>query len=162
MQTFLISNDFAQCARVLDSQRLSRQITETCQLAKILHCYGLVIKEMNNVPVGISFPQAIKLWVDVKGRICFPELYKYGSAMNNEWMKRNNGTQHGSWVTFSWVRTGHLDRPAVTLQWPVTVYESHISNLLRKDYSYYSRQLSRELIDVSCIPPMEYSWENPS
>ena len=170
MNTFLISRDYKQCARVLDPKRLSRQISEAVMIAKVIWCREVLREESGHsgLPFGMWFPQAINLWLlgestrtMARGTPLIPELREYVNVMNDEWKKLHNGESHGSMVKFSWERVGGLVRAPLKLEWPSSVYVSHRSHLLEKDYSYYERKFQREKLAHEGTG-FAYAWEGPS
>ena len=157
MNTFLVSGDFKQCARILDMKRLNRQLTETVILAKTLLGYKILRESFRDIPFTIQFPPAMHLWIDNRGIIHFNALRSYFTAMQDEWKQRSKNI-HGSIKGMNWNRF-ELNGPA-SLSWPRDVYFSHRTRLLDKDYNYYHRQFIKEkLNDFDEIG--DYVWEGP-
>ena len=157
MNTFLVSGDFKQCARILDMQRLNRQITETVILAKTLLAYKILREHFKEIPFVIQFPPAMNLWIDNRGIIHFNALRSYFTAMQDEWKHRSKKT-HGSVKGLSWNRFP-MEGP-INLTWPQEVYYSHRTRLLDKSYNYYNRQFMKEkLNDFDEVG--DYVWEGP-
>ena len=160
MNTFLISNDYAQCARCLDPERLQRCLTDSVQIAKLLIAYDKLRDATGRLPFGVIFPNSYKLWVSSSGRILMPELREYYNALHAEY-QRISGKPHATYNNFNWASVGGMERMTpYTLSWPSSVYYSHRSRLLVKDKSFYYTVFSREKIDMSeCVPT--YCWEQP-
>ena len=116
MQTFLPYKDFKQSMEHLDNKRLGKQRVEAMQILKAIYIpdYG-----WRNHPAG-------KMWMD------YPESLKsYMNDSIDEWIKRgfNNTMQKAD--------TENIIHP----HWlgDERLHSSHRSNLLRKDYDYYSK-----------------------
>ena len=157
MNTFLVSGNYAQCARILDPQRLNRQLSECCTIAKLLVAYEL-ISNNGKLPFGVIFPPVIKLWLDSNHDPLYLELREYYNTMNDEWRRHHNGKDHGTFNSFYW-RSGPSNKTPRKLDWPIMVYQSHRSKLLSKDYSYYFRNFTREGLEIP--PVMSYVWTFP-
>lgn len=156
MNTFLISNDFSQCARVLDHQRLSRQICEIPNIFKCLNAYELIKKEQGKIPFGIQFPSVLRLWTAESGTILYPELHDYFKNVCQEWKKRT-GNSHAIEFKYNWKFSS---RPISTLEWTQEVYDSHRSQLLFKDFHHYSTKFRLEKLSVD-YHYLPYSWDHP-
>jgi hypothetical protein len=117
MQTFLPYPDFHETASVLDYRRLGKQRVEAQQIIKALEDdnYG-----WKNHPI-------VKMWQGYKNALL---LYK--NAMIKEWVKR--GYRNNMDIIEI---NGPINYPA----WlgNERLHASHRSNLLRKDYKYYSQ-----------------------
>ena len=159
MNTFLVSGDFKQCARVLDTQRLNRQITETVSLVKTLFAYKLLRENFKEIPFVIQFPPVINLWIDDRGNIHFNALRSYFNAMHEEWKTRKK-KGHNAVRRFSWDRFKDMLDGPTQLKWPREVYFSHRSKLLDKDFNYYNRQFMKEKLD-GFEETNGYTWEGP-
>jgi len=130
MQTFLPYADFKKSAKVLDYRRLGKQRVEALQILKALQIenYG-----WKNHPI-------VKMWEGYENA-----LIEYKNYMIKEWINRgyNNNmileTISGPLNYPEWL--GHED-----------LHASHRSNLLKKDYEYYSR------FDWKEEPGMDYIW----
>ena len=179
MMTFLVSNDFNQCSRILDPERLNRQIQDCCRIASCLKAYELVIKlNGGRIPFGMFFPKVIQLWLSNSssfmythpngykeckkigsGEILLPELHYYFLCMCFEW-ERIRGKEHQLFLTFDW--TGKESRGFLyKLNWPEEVFLFHRSKLLEKDFSYYSRKLNQEKLKNEGTG-FRSTWERPS
>lgn len=120
MQTFLPFEDFYKSAKVLDYRRLGKQRVETFQILNVL-LGRTETKGWNNHP-------ATRMW---RG---YEELLKvYQNTMITEWTHRgyNNNMKlevvdNNNIVVPPWLGDERLHR-------------SHRSNLLRKDFEFYSR-----------------------
>ena len=171
MITFLVSGDFAQTARILDPIRLSRQISEVCQVAKLLKFWDAA-----RPVIGVSYNPVINLWLDNSGKPLFNLLYQYHEAMNNEWAKIHDGQGHKSFSQFGWgnlldslgfqaSKTFSLSLPPYPSngninEWSSDVYLSHRSRLLSKEYGYYHRAFKREGLEIPNLG-LKYVWEGP-
>lgn len=128
MQTFLPYPDFDETARCLDNSRLGNQ------------CYREVLTLLNG---GWTNHPASKMWTDYKYWLAL-----YGLALAKEMGNRKKSNGLPKW------------RPEVVVRWtnyysdrikelpkvdkPIWLgsedfHNSHKSNLLRKDYNYYSQ-----------------------
>jgi hypothetical protein len=132
MQTFLPYPDFIQSVKVLDYRRLGKQRVETFQVLNIL-LDRTPSKGWRNHPVTrmwTGYEEALKLYQN------FTILEWIDRGYNNN-MKFED-VNHSSIVYPSWFGQD-------------TFHKSHRSNLLRKDYEYYS-QFFDEPSDL------EYHW----
>lgn len=136
MQTFLPYSDFNKTASVLDWRRLGKQRVEAKQILLTID-RGDEAKGWRNHP-------AVNMWRGYE-----PALAFYGAVICLEWIDRGyNDTQ------LEWFR----DRiPNSVIELPPwlgdnDVHDSHKSNLLRKDYDYYSQYWP----DLE--PNLEYVW----
>jgi hypothetical protein len=123
MQTFLPYPDFAQSAKVLDTKRLGKQRVECLQL----------LNSITGKTTGRGWTNhpARDMW-----RPYVPALIEYGIVICKEWQGRNfNDTCLLKIQSFS---TG---QPIEYPWWlgDSKFHHSHKSNLLRKNYEYYSR-----------------------
>ena len=133
MQTFLPYPDFKKTAKVLDYRRLGKQRVEALQIQKalIVEDYG-----WKNHPI-------VKMWMGYENA-----LMEYKNIMINEWISRgfNNNmgldTNIGPRIYPKWLGNEEL-------------HASHRSNLLKKDYEYYSQFGWKE------EPGMDYIWIIP-
>ena len=144
MQTFLPDKDFTISAQVLDYRRLGKQRVEALQIYNVLvdnpTLQGKKYKGWRRHP-------AVLMWEGYE-----EALLLYKNKMIEEWILRgcNNTMQliglPDSIKMPSWLGD---DR----------VHASHRSNLLRKDFKYYSNK-SRELFGKQWSEPtdMEYYW----
>lgn len=132
MQTFLPYPDFIQSVRVLDYRRLGKQRVETFQVLNIL-LDRTATKGWRNHPVTRmweGYEEALKL---------------YQNFTIQEWISRGYNNN---------MKLEELNYKRITLPpWfgNKEFHRSHRSNLLRKDYEYYSQYFD-EPVDL------EYYW----
>ena len=120
MQTFLPYEDFELSAITLDNRRLGKQRVETLQ----------ILKSLTDPSYGWKHHPAVVMW---RG-------YEY-------WLKR-----YGLAICDAWIDRGYKDTckekiskfnfPQVEKPWWIgytKFHDSHKSNLLRKDPSYYTK-----------------------
>ncbi len=134
MQTFLPYPDFVASAKCLDWRRLGKQRVEAYQIVNVLTKGG----------IGWKNHPAVRMW---RGYEDFLKLYV--NAMIREWICRgykNNMTMYMEKDIKS------LDIP----EWHGNsdFHASHRSNLLRKDFSYYSRFKWSEPADLPYVWPV--------
>lgn len=132
MQTFLPYPDFIQSVRVLDYRRLGKQRVETYQVLNIL-LDRTPTKGWRNHPVTrmwSGYEEALKL---------------YQNYTIQEWIDRG----YKNTMSFEDINYKNIVLPS----WfgAKQFHKSHRSNLLRKDYEYYS-QFFDEPSDL------EYYW----
>lgn len=126
MQTFLPYADFQKTAEVLDYRRLGKQRVECKQILKAMGGGA-----WSNHP-------ATKMW---RG---YEECLKlYANTIIREWVRR------GYKNTMPYYEVGEVIPPP----WlgNEEFHRSHRSNLLRKDFSYYSQYFNED-------PTLEYVW----
>ena len=118
MQTFLPYADFRKSVEHLDSKRLGKQRVEALQILKATYIpdYG-----WRNHP-------AVKMWLQ------YPESIQcYMNEAIDEWVRRgfNNTMQ----------KTDVQPEEVIHPPWlgDERLHQSHRSNLLRKDYQFYSK-----------------------
>ena len=141
MQTFLPYADYAASARVLDRQRLGKQRVETLQI-------------MNALMTGkgwVSHPATL-MWRRYEWA-----LLQYQFHICREWVDR--GYKDSCYEKTKAVYDQHR-RWTEEKDWPYWTgserfHLSHQSNLLRKDYVYYSQYFPGVPID------MDYVWPEP-
>jgi len=132
MQTFLPYPDLLQSVRVLDYRRLGKQRVETFQVLNIL-LDRTPTKGWRNHPVTrmwTGYEEALKL---------------YQNFTIEEWVKRGYKNT---------MQLEKLDYKRITLpSWfgNKDLHRSHRSNLLRKDYEYYSQYFDEPA-------DLEYYW----
>lgn len=133
MQTFLPYPDFKKTAKVLDYRRLGKQRVEAMQILNALQVenYG-----WRNHPV-------VKMWKGYE-----QALLEYKNVMIKEWIRR--GFKNNMKVESI---EGQVEYP----HWlgNKELHASHRSNLLKKDYEYYSQYDWKE------EPGMNYIWLIP-
>jgi hypothetical protein len=118
MQTFLPDKNFATSASRLDSKRLGKQRVEALQI------YNIV--STNRTTGGWVNHPAVRLWRE------FPTaLAVYHDVMIREWIFR------GFKNNMPFLSDGSYDEPV----WlgVSALHDSHRSNLLRKNYDFYSQ-----------------------
>lgn len=82
MQTFVAYNNYRQSAKVLDKQRLNKQITETSQILNCLITGG----SWENHP-------AVRMWKGFE-----PSLCRYGEACQGAFVAVGGSSSHKSWA----------------------------------------------------------------
>ena len=137
MQTFLPYSDFEATARCLDYRRLGNQRKEVLQM-------------LNALSIG---PRCMRV---VKGRYGKYKTPWYNHTATQMWRGYEQALiLYGLTIVQEWVRRGYKDTCAVKIanmakHWYAEVvyppwlgnfdfHASHRSNLLRKDYDYYSQ-----------------------
>lgn len=140
MQTFLPYPDFIRSAQTLDWKRLGKQRVEGMQLLKAI--LGERKLDGNFYNGWINHP-ATKMWSS------YPDALKvYTNAMINEWILRgykNNMQLYevpGKYTIPDWLGNEFF-------------HASHRSNLLRKDFNYYSQYGWQEQNDLPYIWPAD-------
>lgn len=135
MQTFIPYDNVVASAQVLDNRRLGKQRVETLQL----------LRALAGVTTGWVNHPAAKMWRNHE-----QALATYGVAICQEWVRRGfKDTCHEKIVA---AYDNHLDakyrngkRPNATSYYLPSwwgdkeVHESHQSNLLRKDSTWYGQ-----------------------
>ena len=132
MQTFLPYPDLQQSVRVLDYRRLGKQRVETFQVLNIL-LGRTPTKGWRNHPVTLmweGYEQALQM---------------YQNYTIKEWIDRGYKNN----MHFEEVDTSSVVMPP----WfgLDQLHRSHRSNLLRKDFGYYSQYFDED-------PNLEYYW----
>lgn len=132
MQTFLPYPDFAKSVKVLDYKRLGKQRVETFQVLNIL-LDRTPTKGWRNHPVT-------RMWTGYESAL---KLYQNYTIL--EWIDRGYNNN----MKFENVNPNSVVMPP----WfgEEQFHKSHRSNLLRKDYEYYSQYFD----DPS---DLEYHW----
>ncbi len=138
MNTFLPYASFVQSARVLDMRRLGKQRVETLQILRALH----------NPSYGWQNHPAVRMWRHSELR-----LITYGLAMCDEWLRRGYKdtcrdkillmTEHFAFSKEHWDPSWLNDD---------RLHDSHKSNLLRKDPTWYSK------FNWDVRDDLEYVW----
>jgi len=127
MQTFLPFPNFAQSAKSLDYRRLGKQRVEAKQI------YFALTKD----EYGWKNHPAVKMWKGYEDA-----LLLYGFEMCTEWRMRGyKDTQRDFFLAELGDRIfSEIERP----KWlgREDFHRSHQSNLLRKDYSFYSSKFT--------------------
>ena len=136
MQTFLPYADFIKSASCLDTKRLGKQRVETLQL----------LKALNGDSKGWAKHPASIMWRGYE-----KALILYGVAICNEWKFRGYKDTCSEKI-LSYCREGF------SFELPFwfgkeNFHASHRSNLLRKDFKYYSAFGWTEPLDLPYIWP---------
>jgi len=95
VNTFLISDDWNETARALDTRRLGRQIQEVYELASVVLRHELGQPAVENMLTGLSIPQIERLWTAYQHHPVVRmwvghsrALVEYGQACADEWQER--------------------------------------------------------------------------
>jgi hypothetical protein len=126
MQTFLPYSNFKQTAECLDRARLGKQRVECLQI-------------LNAILFGksgwLNHP-AIKMWHGYQFA-----LYSYGQSVCREWVARGYKDTCAQKMFNALVESGNAKGPFVMPPWvgDQKFHDSHKSNLLRKDFKFYSQ-----------------------
>lgn len=138
MQTFLPYPDFERTARVLDYRRLGKQRVEAKQILQIL-LNETQTKGWRNHP-------AVKMWAGYEGALAL-----YGVYICSEWRRRgyNDSLLPYFQDRLSQDFTGLP--PWIGPRKPL--HRSHKSNLLRKDFKYYSKYFKNTPDDLPYVWP---------
>ena len=132
MQTFLPYPSFIESAHCLDYRRLGKQRVEARQILNALKNGGA----WQNHP-------AVKMWRGYETALIF-----YGNCMITEWIFRgyNNSMEI--------IDIGHDEIICPPFVGSKEFHASHRSNLLRKDYDYYSKFGWKEPSDLEYVWPV--------
>jgi hypothetical protein len=137
MQTFLPYASFQETVKILDYRRLGKQRVETFQILNIL-LHRTEAKGWKNHPAKImweGYEEALKLYQN----ITITEWVNRGYKNNMKLETVNGKVKMPPWLGDE------------------SFHKSHRSNLLRKDFEYYS-QFFNEPIDLPYIWPVnEYA-----
>ena len=140
MQTFLPYADFKLSAQCLDMKRLGKQRVEAFQILNLL------IKQSHDIRFVRRWRNhpAVLMWEGYE-----TALASYGWNICKEWIKR--GYKDTLTPKFSELLT--LTEKLGDVPYPFWLYKedfhiSHRSNLLKKDYQYYSKYFGTELADT--------------
>lgn len=154
MQTFLAYPNFTHSALILDNKRLNKQITEGRQILDILVHHP--DSRWRNHP-------AVLMW---KGHEY--SLVKYVCECYNEWYRRlEKELRKGSYnhKSYGWIGEHWDDIRKCTKSWDPPkwfgdekFHASHRSNLLRKNYEYYSQFGWKEPIDFPYFWPTKQGY----
>lgn len=154
MQTFLPYSDFTASARVLDYRRLGKQRVETFQLLNAIRGvdkYG----EPKEHKGWVNHPAAV-MW---RGYV--PALALYGVAMCDEWIRR--GYNDSLRPKLRDIFLAEDDGGSTRNPWWLgdrEFHRSHQSNLLRKDFEYYSEIFGDVPTDLPYVWPGELPTSN--
>jgi hypothetical protein len=143
MQTFLPTHNFKDCAKILDSKRLNKQILECSQIFKALTKQSI---HWANHPTVLMWQSKEKPFL------------KYWHEMSFEYFKRF-GKHH---------KVGNFSKPENKIFiFDEKIYISHRYNLLLKDLDFYSENLKDFYIDENILKKLKqreggYWWQvNP-
>ena len=140
MQTFLPYPDFIRSAQTLDWKRLGKQRVEGMQLLKAI----LGERKLDgNFYNGWTNHPATKMWSS------YPDALKvYTNSMINEWILRGYKNN---------IQLYEVPRNYTIPDWLGNEFfhASHRSNLLRKDFNYYSQYGWQEQNDLPYIWPAD-------
>jgi len=162
MQTFLAYPDFTKSASVLDNRRLGKQRVECLQILNTLNKHRFTCpdckqgrdnstcadcQEECRVTPWYNHP-AVKMWRGYENA-----LGMYGRTVCNEWLSR--GFQDTCWNKFA-----DYHQVGVGLVMPPWLgnpdfHASHRSNLLRKDFAYYSQFGWTEPLTLEYVWPVK-------
>lgn len=137
MQTFLPYPDFKKSAQVLDRMRLGKQRVEALQILQAIRDNT----RWKNHP-------AVKMWRGYEKALVY-----YGLYICNEWIHRGyKDTCYTKICSFLKTNDGQYELPP----WfgDENFHRAHRSNLLRKNYDYYS-QFFNEQNNLPYIWPIQ-------
>jgi hypothetical protein len=146
MQTFLPYDSFTKTAEVLDYRRLGKQRIEAMQIINAAEMRRLgidriyIVKEKRYKATGWYNHPATVTWENY-----IPALKHYCNLMIIEWIKRG----YKNTMSFYDINQPIVIPPFIGNE---KLHASHRSNLLRKDYKYYSQFGWTE------SPDMPYYW----
>jgi hypothetical protein len=141
MQTFLPFPDFKVSVKCLDNKRLGKQRVEAKQILDVLEGR----KE------GWKNHPAVKMWKGYEEALKF-----YINCCIDEWISRKNKKGEPFKNTMEYYHTVLDDEEYLEYPWwfgKDKFHESHRSNLLRKDYSFYSKYGWIELTNLPYVWP---------
>jgi hypothetical protein len=139
MQTFLPFFDFEMSARCLDRQRLGKQRLEAKHILEILLGYRPNDSYKNH--------PAVQMWKGYEYH-----LANYGCAVCVEWRQRKYKDQQLPWFEKQLYNKLSYNNEAPWWLGKTEFHISHQSNLLRKDFEYYSQYFY-------CVPRnIDYWW----
>lgn len=148
MQTFLPYPDFAESARVLDSQRLGKQRVETMQIMKTLLLGG-----------GWQHHPAVAMWRGYEAA-----LYEYQSAVVFEWVcnRGYKDTCLEKTREVLWLHRDSAVGPRPPWFGDVAFHRAHQSNLIRKNPAHYGPLFPGVPDDLPYIWPVPTREETPA
>lgn len=133
MQTFLPYSDFIETAKCLDYRRLGKQRVEADQILNII-----IGKAKSNA--WRNHP-AVKMWEGYS-----QALIHYRNVIIQEWISRGYNNNMPIIITKNIIYPKWLGDEEF--------HASHRSNLLRKDFNYYSKYGWKEQSDLPYIWPI--------
>lgn len=138
MQTFLPYSDFAKTASVLDYRRLGKQRVEAKQI--LMANLGMTAAWSNH--------PASKMW-----KFHSLSLALYGVYICTEWIRRGYKDNQLDWFN-NILKNKNINSSTELPPWlgDEQFHKSHRSNLLRKNFNYYSQYGWTEPIDLP------YKW----
>lgn len=142
MQTFLPYPSFIATAKCLDYRRLGKQRVETIQILNTL---------LYSTPGWRNHP-IINMWRGFEVLLIY-----YGLTITEEWINRGyKDTCHSILLNILEDQPSYKKYNIIVPNWlgDYDFHASHRSNLLRKDYEYYSKYNWIEPIDLP------YIWYN--
>lgn len=138
MQTFLIDFDLVKTAKILDNKRLGKQRVEAYQILSAITGYSLDNGGTPEIREKIRNNQKIlsKAWTHHPATLMWKDsvhlLRMYYNIMIQEWIDRGFNN------TMQFAKVNHIKMIRPRWMYSDLIYETHKSNLLRKDYNYYS------------------------
>lgn len=138
MQTFLPFSDFEKSAAVLDGKRLWKQRVETMQ----------ILQTLSGISKGWQNHPAVKMWRGHEG-----VLLDYQAAVIAEGIQRgykDNVCWDKSVIAYAMMTGNRSEIPSWLGR--DEIHASHRSNLLRKNYEWYSQ------FDWQDTDDLEYIW----
>lgn len=134
MQTFIINQSFRKTAKILDNKRLGKQRVEAYQ----------ILKALSDSSYGWQNHPAVKMWRGYENALVY-----YCYCICEEWLRRG----YKDTVALKSFRYFDFSKDIVKPMWLNNKFiKSHQSNLLRKDFKYYSRFFKN-------VPAtLEYVW----
>lgn len=133
MQTFLPDPSYAKSAAYLDYKRLGKQRVEVKQLLLALG-YDVGPHKAKTNSSWANHP-ACKMWKGYERALTF-----YGTRICNEWVNRGyNDTLFVQFEDVLYDKMGNLTPVDPPWLGNEAFHRSHQSNLIRKDWDYYSR-----------------------
>lgn len=142
MQTFLPFSDFKSSALVLDNKRTMKQLVESTQ----------ILNTLCGKSSGWQHHPAVKMW-----RGCEAALLEYAVAFLDECLSRGfkvSAATQEKIYSFADLVSAEITYP----NWlgNTDFHLSHQSNLLRKDFNYYSNYFPNVAADLPYIWPKNF------
>ncbi len=156
MNTFIISNNFEDTAKILDNKRLNKQITEGMQLILVFFRKLNIIND--NKKGWLNHPVQ-KIWKDQNQTIYIYQLINYIDQMYYEWVRRS--------YKHCWIQRREYFLELIDnnknlfgnkndiINWTNDCFTIMKGNLLRKKFDYYSQFFGNNIEPVN-----GYLWEN--
>ena len=146
MITYLTSNDFVDCVKLLDDETLRLQYTHGVKLLKAMF-WQLPRLKLYGHFVGVYSP-ALRLWRDEKGKFYPLKLFDFVDTTWSEYTKRKQISAkyesdfHKLWIALmewekEWSGKNYIDFVNPVVYWEQEVYDSMKVALLFKDFEYY-------------------------